>query len=78
MLSTLATRATRQPAVHDRPQRRFRVGRDREGRWVAVETSGASGGIFKSRDAALRYPASETGRRPGAIAVWPEPLELKI
>jgi len=62
MLSTLGTR---QFAVHDGPQRRFRVGRSREGRWVAVETSGARGGIF-------------TDRRPGAIAIWPEPLELKV
>jgi len=75
MLSTLGTR---QFAVHDGPQRRFRVGRSREGRWVAVETSGARGGIFTSREAALNYAESETDRRPGAIAIWPEPLELKV
>jgi hypothetical protein len=74
MLSTLDTR---QLAAHDGPQRRFRVGRTREGRWVAVETSGARGGLF-SRAAALHYAESETDRRPGAISIWPEPLELKI
>lgn len=75
MLSTLGTR---QFAAHDSPQRHFRVGRNREGRWVAVETSGARGGIFTSREAALHYAESETDRWPGAISIWPEPLELKI
>jgi hypothetical protein len=45
---------------------------------VAVELSGASGGIFASREAALHYAASESGRRPGAVSLWPELLELKI
>lgn len=59
-------------------ERRFRVGRDREGRWVAVETSGASGGIFTSREAALHYAQAETYRQPGAVSISPEPLDLKI
>jgi hypothetical protein len=59
-------------------QRRFRVGQNSSGQWVAVELSGASGGIFASREAALHYAASESGRRPGAVSLWPELLELKI
>jgi hypothetical protein len=69
---------SRQVATGGRQQRSFRVGRNREGQWVAIETSGVSGGIFTSREAALHFAASETGRRPGAISIWPEPLELKI
>ena len=74
----LGTLGTRRHAAYDRPQRRFRVGRNREGRWVAVEISGARGGIFTSREAALHYADSETDHRPGAIVIWLEPLELKI
>jgi hypothetical protein len=60
------------------PQRSFRIGQNRGGLWVVAEASGASGGIFKSRDAALHYAAFETDRRPGSIQFWPEPIELKI
>jgi hypothetical protein len=62
----------------NKDQRTFRVGQDREGHWLVVESNGASGGIFTSRDAALHYAAFETGHMPGAITVSPEPLELKI
>ena len=60
------------------PQRSFRIGQDRNGLWVVAETSGASGGIFTSRDAALHYAAFETDHRPGAIQFWPEPIDLKV
>jgi hypothetical protein len=59
-------------------QRSFRVGRNREGQWVALETSGMAGGIFTSRDAALHYAAFETDRQPGAVHFVAEPLELKV
>jgi hypothetical protein len=59
-------------------ERSFRIGRNRAGLWVVVETSGASGGIFRSRDAALHYATFETDRRPGAVQFWPEPLDLKV
>lgn len=65
-------------ASRSNPQRSFRIGQNREGLWVVVENSGVSGGIFKSRDAALHYAAFETDRRPGSIQFWPEPIELKI
>jgi hypothetical protein len=72
-------------SFHSRPipacgnnQRSFRIGKNRHGLWVVVETNGASGGIFSSRDAALHYATFETDRRPGAISLSPEPLELNI
>jgi hypothetical protein len=68
----------RQVAARGNQQRSFRVGRNREGQWVAVETSGGRGGIFTSREAALHYAAFETNRQRGAITIWPEPLELEI
>jgi hypothetical protein len=47
----------------------FLVGRDHEGHWLAIEVHGQGGGLFVDRDAALRYAASETGRRPGAVTL---------
>jgi hypothetical protein len=75
MFSTLEARAH---AAAGNSQRRFRVGRDHGGRWVAVETSGASGGIFTSREAALHFAQWESDGQPGAVSLWPEPLELEI
>jgi hypothetical protein len=63
---------------HATDQRSFRVGRDREGHWVAVESTGMNGGIFASREAALHYAATETERRPGAVSISPAPVDLKI
>jgi hypothetical protein len=74
----LSPSATRSLAAAGSQQRSFRVGRNREGRWVAVEASGTAGGIFTSRDAALHYAAFETDRRPGAVHFVAEPLELKV
>jgi hypothetical protein len=56
----------------------FRVGRDHEGHWVAIDRSGTCGGIFVSQEAALDYAAAETERRPGAVSVTTEPVELRI
>jgi hypothetical protein len=59
-------------------QRTFRIGKNRNGLWVVAEANGASGGIFSSWDAALHYATFEADRRPGAISLSPEPLELNI
>jgi len=74
----LGSFATRPLTVAARQQRSFRVGRNRVGLWVAVETSGVAGGMFTSRDAALHYAAFETDRRPGAVHFVAEPLELQV
>jgi hypothetical protein len=56
----------------------LRAGRDHEGHWVAIDKSGTCGGIFVSQEAALDYAAAETERRPGAVSVTTEPVELRI
>lgn len=56
----------------------FLVGRDIEGHWLALETSGRSGGWFTSREAAQRYAAFETGHRFGAVRLTPEPMTLPL
>lgn len=47
----------------------FMIGRDSRGSWVAQEQSGARGGLFVNRAAALKFAKSESGNHPRAI-VW--------
>ena len=56
----------------------YMVGRDAEGHWLAVETHGFGGGIFRSEAAALRYAHEETDDRPGAVLVTADPLSLRL
>ena len=56
----------------------FIIGQDRAGSWVVRETHGLGGGIFASRDAALRYAEFECDHRPGAVRLTTQPLELKV
>lgn len=54
----------------------FVVGQDRSGHWVVTETHGLYGGIFCSRDAALRFAKFETADRPADCAVTVERVEF--
>jgi hypothetical protein len=55
----------------------FVVGQDHSGLWVVTETHGLYGGIFCSKDAALRFAKFETAERAGDCAVTAEPLEFR-
>ncbi len=55
---------------------RFLIGQDDQGHWVAMESKGREGGLFASREAALKYVAAETGRAAAVfsakpLALWP-------
>lgn len=54
----------------------FKIGRDREGHWIAVETHGRGGGYFRSRDDALHYARAEAGA--GSVTVSARPLALRL
>jgi hypothetical protein len=54
----------------------FVVGQDRSGHWIVTETHGLYGGIFCSKDAALRFAKFETGDRAGDCAVTSEHVEF--
>lgn len=56
----------------------FIVGRDGEGHWLAVETSGRGGGFFATQLAAERFAAFETAHRAGAIRISADPIQLKL
>jgi hypothetical protein len=47
----------------------FLIGRNSKGNWVAQERSGACGGLFASRAAALKFAKFESGNSAHAV-VW--------
>lgn len=54
--------------------RTYRVGQDRAGRWLAMEAQGRGGGMFPSREAAMRFAGSETAWRDGAVSEPGRPM----
>ncbi|MBE7200040.1 MAG: RAG2 PHD domain containing protein [Parafilimonas terrae] len=56
----------------------YLVGQDGEGHWVAVETGGRAGGIFRSRQDAIRYACIETGCRPGDVKLAADPIPFRL
>jgi hypothetical protein len=69
------------PAMIEMPaianHRRFTVGPDAAGHWLAVEQHGLGGGIFTSQDAALDYASRECDRRPGAVKLVHQAISLQ-
>jgi hypothetical protein len=55
----------------------FVVGQDRAGLWVVAEAHGLCGGIFSSKDAALRFAKSESADRKADLAMTPDGLEFR-
>ena len=56
----------------------FVVGQDGCGNWVVTEAHGLYGGIFSSKDAALRFAKFETADRRGECAITAERLEFDV
>ena len=56
----------------------FLVGKDSHGHWVAKDPSGRRGGLFIDRAEALKYAMFENGRRPQAVIMVPDVLELDM
>lgn len=56
----------------------FVIGRNAQGQWLAVETHGLGGGIFRTCGHALSYAAFETGHRPQAVHLSDEVLALDL
>jgi hypothetical protein len=63
------------PDLTDEPLN-FVIGQDGSGHWILVETHGLYGGIFCSKDAALRFASFETADRKGVLTITSEPLEF--
>ncbi len=52
----------------------YLVGQDRAGRWLAMEAKGRGGGMFSSREAAMRFAGIETAWRDGAVSEPGRPM----
>lgn len=70
--------ADRHPESPDGAAARFIVGQDPEGHWVAVEIHGWAGGLFRSRGDAVHFALHETRRRPDAVSLSAERIELRL
>jgi hypothetical protein len=60
------------------PNGLFLIGRNSRGHWVVQDPSGLQGGLFVDRVHALKYAMSENGRRPRAVVMVPDALELDM
>jgi hypothetical protein len=60
------------------PSGLFLIGRNSRGHWVVKDPSGLQGGLFIDRVHAVKYAMSENGRRPRAVVMVPDVLELDI
>ncbi|WP_027171080.1 hypothetical protein [Methylobacterium sp. 10] len=60
------------------PSTSFIVGQDPQGHWVAVETHGLGGGLFRTRHDALHYATDLTDHRPDAVVISTDRVELRI
>jgi len=67
-------KAAEPPAPLRSPQ--FLIGQDRQGNWVVQDQNALRGGLFVSRDAALRFVRSENEHRSPAIIMVSGVLEL--
>jgi hypothetical protein len=56
----------------------FMIGRDGRGNWVVQDQEGMAGGLFVTRDAALRYVRSENGYQPRAVVMVSGNFELDM
>ena len=56
----------------------FMIGRNSRGNWVVRDQSGLRGGLFIDRGEALRFALFENGRRPQAVLMVPDTLELDL
>ena len=56
----------------------FMVGQDERGNWIAQDLDGVFGGLFVSRDAAMRYIRSEKGPQPRAVVMVSGVLDLDM
>lgn len=54
------------------------VGKNRFGDWVVREQNGIFGGLFASREQALKYALCENGQHPEAILEVSREIELDI
>ena len=75
-MSEVLTDAAGEEERADADPLHFIVGQDRHGHWIVTETHGLYGGIFCSKDDALRFAKFEAADRTGELELTNERLEL--
>jgi hypothetical protein len=80
-VSSFALRATAAPRWSDLPLTQasrsyFILGRNARGLWVIRENTGRSGGVFLSREAALRFARLESPNAHFAVVHVPDVVEF--
>ena len=70
----------RQSLISDAPSanHRFVVGRDRDGRWIARDELGLTGGVFADKAAAIHFAAQESDHRAGCVRLAPDDARLSL
>jgi hypothetical protein len=67
-----------QPSLSSQRLSAFRIGRDEQGNWVALDQDGLRGGLFISRADAVRFAMRANIRDPQEIIMVPDTLELDM
>jgi hypothetical protein len=80
-VSPLALRATAVPRWSDPPRIQagksyFLLGQNADGLWVVRESTRRRGGLFLSREAAMRFARLESGAERPAVLHVPDVLEF--
>lgn len=63
--------------AHAAPHR-FLVGRDREGRWIARDERGLTGGVFADRTSAVHFAETESDHKAGCVKMAPDDMPLSL
>ena len=64
-----------QPA---KPVHRFVVGLDFEGRWIARDEQGRTGGVFSDKTAAVHFAETESDHQADAVKFAPPDMRLSL
>jgi hypothetical protein len=67
-----------QPSPSSQKLSAFRIGRDEQGNWVALDQDGLRGGLFVSRADAVRFATRANIRDPQQIIMVAGTLELDM
>jgi hypothetical protein len=67
-----------QPSPSSQKLSAFRIGRDEQGNWVALDQDGLRGGLFVSHADAVRFATRANIRDPQEIIMVPGTLELEM
>ncbi|CAM5520269.1 hypothetical protein MAUB1S_08682 [Mycolicibacterium aubagnense] len=57
---------------------RFLVGRDGDGRWIARDELGLTGGFFADQAAAIHFAETESDHKAGCVSLAPDGTRLSL